>query len=57
MITIDRVKDVPEDFLLDNPEGGAFYRAYARARVPGFELGCFIVKRGGQPVAAAPSSQ
>jgi hypothetical protein len=47
MITIERVKNVPEDFLIDNPEGGAFYRAYSRARVPGIELGCFIVKREG----------
>lgn len=54
MITIERVKDVPEDYLIDNPEGGAFYRAYGRARVPGFELGCFIVKREGNTVTTAP---
>jgi len=54
MITVERVKDVPEDFLIGNPEGGAFYRAYARARVPGFDLGCFIVKRDGRTVATAP---
>jgi len=54
MITIERLMNVPEDFLFDNPEGGAFYRAYGRARVPGFELGCFVVKREGQAVASAP---
>ena len=54
MITIERVEHVPDDFLIDNPEGGAFYRAYGRARVPGFELGCFIVRRAGHPVTAAP---
>jgi hypothetical protein len=54
MITIERVSNVPEDFLVDNPEGGAFYRAYGRARVPGFELGCFIVKREASTVTTAP---
>lgn len=54
MITIERVNDVPEDFLVDNPEGGAFYRAYGRARVPGFELGCFVVSREGRVVTTAP---
>ncbi|SEA41706.1 GNAT family N-acetyltransferase [Variovorax sp. YR216] len=54
MILVERVENVPLDFLIDSPEGGAFYRAYARARVPGFELGCLIVKREGQAVATAP---
>ena len=54
MLTIEHASDVPEDFLIDDPEGGAFYRAYGRARVPGFELGCFIVKREGRTVTTAP---
>lgn len=54
MITIERVKDVPEDFLTESPEGGDFYRAYGRARVPGFELGCLIVRREGRRVTTAP---
>jgi hypothetical protein len=54
MISIERVSHVPEDFLVDNPEGGAFYRAYGRAGVPDFELGCFIVKRASRPVTTAP---
>lgn len=54
MLTIERARDVPDDFLADNPESGEFYRAYARARVPGFELGCFIVRRNGTLVSIAP---
>lgn len=54
MLTVIDLPDVPEDFLPDHPEGGAFCRAYARARVPGFVLGCFEVRRDGRAVAQAP---
>ncbi len=54
MLSIERVQDVPEEFLSEHPEGGDFYRAYARAKVPGFQLGCFIVRRDGRPITAAP---
>jgi hypothetical protein len=54
MLSIERVQDVPEEFLREHPEGGDFYRAYARAKVPGFQLGCFIVRRDGRPITAAP---
>lgn len=54
MLTTEHLSDVPEDFLGNHPEGAAFYRAYARAHVPGFELGCLRVKRDGRSVAVAP---
>lgn len=54
MLSIERTADVPADFLPDHAEGGAFQRAYARAQVPGFELGCFTVRRDGEVVCIAP---
>lgn len=54
MLTIERTDTVPLDFLPDHAEGAAFHRAYARAQVPGFELGCFTVRRNGEVVCTAP---
>ncbi|KAB2970788.1 GNAT family N-acetyltransferase [Zoogloea sp.] len=54
MLTIECLDEVPEDFLSECPEGGRFYRAYGRAGVPGFTLGCFAVRRNGALISIAP---
>ncbi len=54
MLSIERTPEVPADFLPDHAEGAAFQRAYARAQVPGFGLGCFTVRRDGEVVCIAP---
>lgn len=45
---------LPDGFLADEPEGGAFYAAFQRSAVPGFDVGCIEVKRHGSRIATVP---
>jgi hypothetical protein len=54
VLTIETVSDVPDSFLPEEPEGRAFYRAFARAGVAGFDLGCLLARRGADVVSAVP---
>lgn len=46
--------ELPDDFLVDDPEGVQFQRAFARSGIPGFSTGCVVVERDGQRIAVAP---
>jgi hypothetical protein len=46
--------ELPDDFLVDDPEGVQFQRAFARSGVPGFHTGCVVVQSAGRRVAVAP---
>lgn len=54
MLIVETRTTVPDEFFPDHPEGAAFCQAYERARVPDFELGCYVVKDGSRTVAIAP---
>ena len=54
MITVEVQSDVPDEFFPDEAEGLHFHRAFGRAHVPDFELGCLVARRGAHVVATAP---
>ncbi|MBI3222105.1 MAG: GNAT family N-acetyltransferase [Nitrosomonadales bacterium] len=53
-LSIEDVADTPDDFLSQEPDGGAFHRAFQAAHIPDFTCRYLIVSRGGKRVAVAP---
>jgi len=53
-VIVDELSDPPIDFLPDELEGHAFYKAFQDADIQGFELGYLRAQRNGKPIATAP---
>jgi len=54
MLTVEHHATPPEDFLPDEAEGYAFYKAFQDSAIENFELGYLVVKRGQTRVAVVP---
>jgi hypothetical protein len=54
MLQIKRIAYPPQDFLLAEPEGYSFYRAFQDARIDGFQLGYLEVRETDQRLAVIP---
>ncbi len=54
MLQIKQIEYPPEDFLLNEPEGYSFYRAFQDACIDGFQLGYLEVHDRGQRLAVIP---
>jgi hypothetical protein len=54
MLSVRHLVDVPDDFMPEHPEGGAFYKAFAKAALPGFDLGCLQVLKREEVVLTVP---
>ncbi len=54
MLTVERHDTPPADFLPNEPEGYAFYKAFQDSGVENFELGYLVVKRNRNRVAVVP---
>ena len=54
MLTIEHHASPPRDFLANEAEGYAFYKAFQDSAIANFELGYLVVKRGQTRVAVVP---
>lgn len=54
MLTIEYHATPPSEFLANEAEGYAYYKAFQEASIENFELGYFVVKRNGTRIAVAP---
>jgi hypothetical protein len=54
MLHVQSVSEIPDNFFPDHPEGRDFYRAFVRAGLDGFQLGCLLLHRDGVLVSAVP---
>lgn len=54
LITAEELDVPPEDFLGDYCEDSHFYSAFQKSKVPGFEVGYLLIRRGVKRVSVAP---
>jgi hypothetical protein len=54
MLTVEHHITPPADFLSNEAEGYAFYKAFQDSAIENFELGYLVVKRGQKRVAVVP---
>lgn len=54
MLRVERLERAPDDFLGNDPEGGAYHQAFQAAGLPEFEFFYYAVWRGDRRVAVVP---